>query len=280
VGLAGVSPAAIAPDMPGFGKADKPRSGYSYTVAGYGEHLGAALEQLGIKRVHLVLHDFGGAVGLAWGAASPDQLASVVLIDTGVLRGYRWHYLARIWRTPIGGDLFMAGRQPPGLRPPSAPRQPGRPPQITRPRTCKRRQGDVKLLRASAMSEVAGTVAARPPGCPSRQSSTSGRTNALGRPPWLAVAQKEGRRPAAGAGHEQVAADRRPPDPGQVVPAVAPQHPGVDEDDRGELVRAGGAPRQAPRPAEVVARTRCTRLMPSCSRAAPRCSPYPATVYE
>ncbi|HEX3425700.1 MAG TPA: alpha/beta hydrolase [Acidimicrobiales bacterium] len=115
VGLAGVFTRAIALDMPGFGKADKPRSGYSYTVTGYGEHLGAALDQLGIKRVHLVLHDFGGPWGLAWAAASPDQLASVVLIDTGVLRGYRWHYLAKIWRSPIGGDLFMAGASRPAF---------------------------------------------------------------------------------------------------------------------------------------------------------------------
>lgn len=109
LGRAGTFARAVAIDMPGFGQADKPRTGYSYTVTGYAEHLGAALDQLGIRRAHLVLHDFGGPWGLAWAATHPDQVASVSLIDTGVLRDYHWHYLAKIWRTPIGGELFMAG---------------------------------------------------------------------------------------------------------------------------------------------------------------------------
>jgi len=37
-----------------------------------------------------------------------DALASVTLIDTGVLPGYRWHRLARLWRTPVLGELFQA----------------------------------------------------------------------------------------------------------------------------------------------------------------------------
>ncbi len=39
---------------------------------------------------------------------NPDALASVTLIDTGILPGYRWHRLARIWRTPVLGELFQA----------------------------------------------------------------------------------------------------------------------------------------------------------------------------
>ncbi|WP_428309760.1 alpha/beta fold hydrolase [Hydrocarboniphaga sp.] len=98
---------ALAFDMPGFGRADKP-DGFDYTVAGYADHLAAALEQLGLRRVHLVLHDFGGPWGLAWAAAHPQQLASVTLVNTGVFPGYSWHYLAQIWRTPLLGELFQA----------------------------------------------------------------------------------------------------------------------------------------------------------------------------
>lgn len=98
---------AIAPDMPGFGEADRADS-FDYTVSGYARHLDGLLQQLGVRRVHLVLHDFGGPWGLAWAAAHPDRVASLTLINMGVLRGYRWHYLARIWRTPLIGELFMA----------------------------------------------------------------------------------------------------------------------------------------------------------------------------
>jgi pimeloyl-ACP methyl ester carboxylesterase len=97
----------VALDMPGFGHADKPEH-FDYTVGGYARHLEGALTQLGIRRAHLVLHDFGGPWGLAWAAAHPDAFVSVTLINTGVLLDYRWHYLARIWRAPVLGELFMA----------------------------------------------------------------------------------------------------------------------------------------------------------------------------
>jgi pimeloyl-ACP methyl ester carboxylesterase len=97
---------AVAPDLPGYGGADKPDR-FDYTVDGYAHHLGGILDQLGIHRVHLVLHDFGGLWGLTWAAEHPDRFASVTLVNTGVLRGYRWHYLARIWRTPVLGEAFM-----------------------------------------------------------------------------------------------------------------------------------------------------------------------------
>jgi flavin-dependent dehydrogenase/pimeloyl-ACP methyl ester carboxylesterase len=78
----------VAFDMPGFGRADRPR-GFDYTVEGYARFLGAALDQLEIERAHLVLHDFGGPWGLAWAVFNPDRLASAVLINTGALVGYR-----------------------------------------------------------------------------------------------------------------------------------------------------------------------------------------------
>lgn len=94
----------IALDMPGFGHADKPAD-YPYSVEGGATFLGEALRQLGIVRAHLVLHDFGGPWGLAWAAMNPLGLASLTLINTGLLVGYRWHLMARIWRTPVLGEL-------------------------------------------------------------------------------------------------------------------------------------------------------------------------------
>jgi pimeloyl-ACP methyl ester carboxylesterase len=98
---------AVAFDMPGFGHADKPR-GFDYRVSGYATHLQGALEALQIERVHLVLHDFGGPFGLTWGVEHPSAWASVVLINIGVMPGYRWHSLARRWRTPVVGELVQA----------------------------------------------------------------------------------------------------------------------------------------------------------------------------
>ncbi len=115
VGGAGSFARALAPDMPGYGRADKPRD-FDYTVAGYARHLGALLDDQGVDRAHLVLHDFGGPWALAWAAANPQRVASVTLINTGVLLGYRWHYLARIWRTPLLGDIFQATATRPAFK--------------------------------------------------------------------------------------------------------------------------------------------------------------------
>lgn len=95
----------IAPDMPGYGKADRPE-GFDYTVPGYARHFAGILDQLGVKRAHLVLHDFGGPWGLHWAADHGAQIASLTLLNVGVVPGYRWHKFAKIWRTPLLGELF------------------------------------------------------------------------------------------------------------------------------------------------------------------------------
>ena len=97
----------IAPDMPGFGRSDKPAN-FNYSVEAYAAHLDALLVQRGIERAHLVLHDFGGPWGLAWASMNPQKVASLTLINIGILPGYRWHYLAKLWRAPLIGEFFMA----------------------------------------------------------------------------------------------------------------------------------------------------------------------------
>lgn len=98
---------AVAFDLPDFGETVAP-AGFEYTNSGYAAFVGEAVAALGIERVHLVLHDLGGPIGMVWAATSPDAIASVTLIDTGVLPGYKWHRLARVWRTPVVGEVFMA----------------------------------------------------------------------------------------------------------------------------------------------------------------------------
>lgn len=106
---------AVAMDMPGFGAADKPPN-FDYSVPGYARFLGRLLAERRVQRAHLVMHNFGGPWGLTWAAANPESVASVTCINTGVLSGYRWHYLARIWQTPLLGELFMASTTKAGMR--------------------------------------------------------------------------------------------------------------------------------------------------------------------
>jgi pimeloyl-ACP methyl ester carboxylesterase len=105
--LGGSGRRALAFDLPDFGETVAP-PGFEHTTSGYAAFIGLALETLGVERVHLVLHDFGGPIGLTWAAGNVDAIASVTLIDTGILPGYKWHFLARLWRTPVLGEVLQA----------------------------------------------------------------------------------------------------------------------------------------------------------------------------
>jgi pimeloyl-ACP methyl ester carboxylesterase len=97
----------IAPDLPGFGKSGKPAE-FDYSIAGYDRWLEAFADAMGLERFSLVVHDWGG-VGLALAQRRPERIERLV-IHTCVpfLPGYRWHRIARVWRTRLAGELFMA----------------------------------------------------------------------------------------------------------------------------------------------------------------------------
>jgi pimeloyl-ACP methyl ester carboxylesterase len=98
---------ALAFDLPDFGETVA-GEGFEHSVLSYAQFMDAALSVLGVQRVHLLVHDFGGPIGLVWAAGHLDRVASITLIDIGILPGYRWHRMARIWRTPVLGELMQA----------------------------------------------------------------------------------------------------------------------------------------------------------------------------
>lgn len=101
----------VAVDLPGFGRSGKP--GFlTYTIEEYSRWLERFLALLGIEQVRMVVHDWG-AVGLAYAQRSPASLQRLVVINAvPFLPGYRWHRLARMWRTPLLGELTMGATGP------------------------------------------------------------------------------------------------------------------------------------------------------------------------
>ncbi|WP_372634908.1 alpha/beta fold hydrolase [Alcanivorax jadensis] len=97
---------AVAPDMPFYGRANR-CCDFDCTIDNYASFIEELVNQLDIQKVHLVLHDFGGPWGLAWACQSPDKVASVTLVGTGIFPGWKWHKFAKIWRTPILGEAFQ-----------------------------------------------------------------------------------------------------------------------------------------------------------------------------
>ena len=102
----------LAPDLPGFGRTGKRGDG-DFTMPGYERFVEAFLDHLEIDRVRLVVHDWG-VVGLLWAQRFPERVERLVVINAvPLLPGYRWHRVARAWRTPGIGEAAMgfAGRK-------------------------------------------------------------------------------------------------------------------------------------------------------------------------
>jgi pimeloyl-ACP methyl ester carboxylesterase len=96
----------IAPDLPGFGRSGKPGD-FDYSISGYDRFIEAFCDQVGLERVTLVMHDWG-SVGLAFAQRLPERVERLVLTScVPFVSGYRWHRVARAWRTPLLGELLM-----------------------------------------------------------------------------------------------------------------------------------------------------------------------------
>lgn len=105
----------VAPDLPGFGRSAKPGD-FDYSIEGYGAWLDSFCASVRLERFSLVVHDWGG-VGLALAQRHPERIDRLVLFSTvPLLPGYRWHRVARGWRTPGLGELLMGATTKGALR--------------------------------------------------------------------------------------------------------------------------------------------------------------------
>jgi pimeloyl-ACP methyl ester carboxylesterase len=96
----------VAPDLPGFGRTAK-RGDFDYSIPGYDRWLEALCDELGLERFSLVVHDWGG-LALALAQRQPERIERLVLFScVPLLPGYRWHRVARVWRTQVLGELAM-----------------------------------------------------------------------------------------------------------------------------------------------------------------------------
>jgi len=79
----------IAIDLPGFGLSDKdPNARYSFKY--HASIIDSLMCNLNIERVHLVVHDLGGPIGLWWAKQHSEKIASYVLLDTIINEDFSW----------------------------------------------------------------------------------------------------------------------------------------------------------------------------------------------
>ena len=73
----------IALDHVGCGRSDKPDDdAYDYTLQSRVSDLGALVEALDLRDITLVVHDWGGMIGMAWATQNPDLIKRLVILNT------------------------------------------------------------------------------------------------------------------------------------------------------------------------------------------------------
>ena len=85
----------LAPDLPGFGRSDKPTDPDWYTYDRHTEAFGALLEHLDLRGATLVVHDWGGPVGLRAAVEHPERIDRLVIMDSGLFTGHQ--HMSQAW---------------------------------------------------------------------------------------------------------------------------------------------------------------------------------------
>ncbi len=98
----------IAPDHLGCGLSDKPRE-YPYRLTDHIENLEELLAHLGVTDCVLVMHDWGGAIGMGWAGRHPDRVKGLVVMNTAAFRSTRMPLRIAVCRQPLLGPLLVRG---------------------------------------------------------------------------------------------------------------------------------------------------------------------------
>jgi haloalkane dehalogenase len=98
----GLSPTyrCIAPDYLGFGRSDKP-TGFSYRPPAHADHITALCNHLNLDDLTLVVHDWGGPIGLAMALQHSERVRRLVLFNT-----WGWAHDGDPW---VQGFSYLAG---------------------------------------------------------------------------------------------------------------------------------------------------------------------------
>lgn len=103
--LVGAGRRCVAPDLYCLGDSGDPGPA---TFERNLDALTGFCASLGLERVALVVHDWGGFVGLAWACERPGRASALVISDTGFFSDGRWHGMAEAIRSEQGEALVAA----------------------------------------------------------------------------------------------------------------------------------------------------------------------------
>jgi haloalkane dehalogenase len=113
----------VAPDLAGFGRSDKPTDIGWYTYDRHVELMATLLEDLDLRQATVVVHDWGGPIGLRLAVEHAQRIERLVILDTGLFTGHQrmadaWiafrDFVQRTEDLPVGFLVKGACKNDPG----------------------------------------------------------------------------------------------------------------------------------------------------------------------
>jgi haloalkane dehalogenase len=98
----------VVPDHLGCGLSDRPRE-FGWRLVDHVEALERLVLALDLRRITLVLHDWGGPIGLGFARRRPERVARLVLTNTAAFPVRRVPFALRVARAPGLGALLVRG---------------------------------------------------------------------------------------------------------------------------------------------------------------------------
>ncbi|MEC7786429.1 MAG: alpha/beta fold hydrolase [Nitrospinota bacterium] len=98
----------VVPDHMGMGKSDKPQN-YPYTLSQHIDNLVALVDEISLKDITLVVHDWGGAIGMGFAVRYPEKVKRLILFNTAAFLSKKIPIRLRFCRIPGFGALAIRG---------------------------------------------------------------------------------------------------------------------------------------------------------------------------
>ena len=98
----------VVPDHIGCGLSSKPQE-YAYTLAQHISNTRSLIERLELTEIDLILHDWGGAIGMGVAMQMPERIRRIVVLNTAAFLSTRIPARIDICRAPILGDIAVRG---------------------------------------------------------------------------------------------------------------------------------------------------------------------------
>lgn len=98
----------VVPDHMGMGRSEKPQN-YPYTLSQHIDNLEKLVDHLKLDNITLVVHDWGGAIGMGFAVRQPERIKRLVIFNTAAFLSRKIPLSLRLCRLPGFGSVAIRG---------------------------------------------------------------------------------------------------------------------------------------------------------------------------